>query len=943
MMKVVRALRGLAPRSELRRHVVVLAGATSIAQIIVVVSAPVITRLYTPSEVGVFSVANAILSILIVVSCLRYEMAIPLPDDDVAAANVLALSLITTLGLSLAAGAALWFLGPSLLAFFGASTLGPYVLLLTLGQLGGGAVSALTLWAIRTKSFSTIAATRLTQTGTLVATQVGLGFVGFGAPGLLLGSVAGTVAGSGRLARSAWRTNAPAFRQVSRTEIVAVASRYRRFPLLAAPAALLNTMGLQAPLLLIVALFGTSVGGHYALADRICGLPVTLVAGAVAQVFFGETARLARVEPTALRGLFWRTTRSVGRNAIGPFLLLTVAAPLLAGPLLGEQWGQTGVFVAILAPMYFMQLVATSTGSLLDVLERQDLSLFRELLRLCFVGGAVLLAAASGLQAIGAVCALSAAGCLTYALYAAITWRAVVDREPRPTNLPPKPMAYASEESSLPVTVVPTSDDRRVLLIETPHSYVQERRYVFDVVLCEWLGLDYQLQFSDAPRVAIRLDGDPEAREIRLPDRLFGTTPEDWLTPRSLPHPPLSWHSAPVAEGADPRDQHESLGNVRTNVSIPFLFGREGAGSGVWQRTNGRIEFDVDVFGTVFFMLTRYEEVARPSFDRHGRFPASASLAAKAGFLDRPIVDDYVDVLWAAISCLWPELRRPMSEFRLRLTHDVDTPRAAHQDVGHIVQALASDLFLRRDPAFATRRLRSSLNSRAGRIDRDPYDTFDFLMDVSERHGLKSTFYFLAGGGVPQDGGYALSDPRLVALLGQIHQRGHHVGLHASYRSFRSSEEIRREFKTLRSACDAAGFDQPVWGVRQHFLRFANPWTWRAQEAAGLDHDSTLGFADRIGFRAGTCREFPVFDLLARQMMKLRERPLLVMDGTLFEYMSLDMSDAAAQVRVIVGPCRLHGGDAVLLYHNQTVASARGATHYRDLVEEIARRADLSR
>jgi hypothetical protein len=154
---------------------------------------------------------------------------------------------------------------------------------------------------------------------------------------------------------------------------------------------------------------------------------------------------------------------------------------------------------------------------------------------------------------------------------------------------------------------------------------------------------------------------------------------------------------------------------------------------------------------------------------------------------------------------------------------------------------------------------------------------------------------------------------------------------------------MRLEFDTLRSVCDTAGFDQPAWGVRQHFLRFANPWTWRVQEAAGLDHDSTLGFADRIGFRAGTCREFPVFDLLERQTLRLRERPLLVMDGTLFEYMSLGLAEAAAQVRAIVDPCRMHGGDAVLLYHNHTVAGARRATHYRDLVEDLVRPADLSR
>ncbi len=428
-MRFARQLRGLAPKTELRRGVAVLIGGTTVAQIIVVVSSPVLTRLYTPSDVGVYSVATSILSALIVVSCLRYEMAIPLPLSDVGAANVLALALLTTVGMSLAAGVALWVVGPSVLAFFGASVLGPYLLLMTLGQLGGGVVLALTLWAVRTKAFSAIAATRLTQSGTLVATQVGLGLLGLGAPALLLGAVVGSVTGSSRLARAAWRMHAAALRQASPRGIVDAAQRYRRFPLFGAPSILLNTLGLQAPLLFMVALYGTSVGGQYALADRICGLPVTLVAAAVGQVFMGEAARLAREEPGAMLGLFWRTTRSLARTAVGPFALMAVVAPFLAGLVFGENWHDAGLFVAILAPMYFLQLVMSPTGSALDVLERQDLTLFREVLRLCLVGGAILIAAAAGLPAVGAVCALSAAACVTYVLYGLITWRAIVNHD----------------------------------------------------------------------------------------------------------------------------------------------------------------------------------------------------------------------------------------------------------------------------------------------------------------------------------------------------------------------------------------------------------------------------------------------------------------------------------------------------------------------------------
>ncbi len=436
-MGLLRRARGWVPRGELKRGVLTLFAGTTIAQGIAVASAPILTRLYSPSEVGTYSVAISILAILITVSCLSYQFAIPLPEDDVAAANVLALCLLTTLVMSAGAAVVLWLAGPELLRLLGAAELRPYVLLIALGQIGGAFVAALTYWAVRTRKFSAIAATNLTQSGTLVAVQVGLGVVGLGAVGLLLGDVAGRFSGSIRLARAAWRTHADAFRHVTRPGIRGAAVRYRRFAILSTPSSIVTALGLQAPLLLLVALYGTDVGGKYALADRICGLPVTLLAAAVARVYFSEAARVARDQPAALRDLFARTTVSLARAAIAPFALLAVLAPLLAGPIFGADWAEVGLYVAILAPMFYVVLVASPTSSTLDVLERQDLQLVLGVLRLALTFGAIVLASATDLPPAGAVAVISIAGCLTYALYGLGSWWAILNKRPPGAVIPP--------------------------------------------------------------------------------------------------------------------------------------------------------------------------------------------------------------------------------------------------------------------------------------------------------------------------------------------------------------------------------------------------------------------------------------------------------------------------------------------------------------------------
>ena len=407
------------------RGVATLVTGTGIGQVIVIAGSPVLTRLYSPSDFGVYAVAVSILAVLLTIASLSYELAVPLPESDVDAANVLALSLLTTGVTSLLAAGALLVAGRELVTLLGAPGLAPYVLLIPLSLVGGGLSSTLARWAIRAQTYSAIAATRVTQSVSLVAVQVGLGGLGAGAPGLLVGDVVGRVAGSMRLARAAWKGHAGAFRAVSREGIADAAVRYRRFPMLSTWSALLATIGLQAPLLFIVAFYGPETGGEFALAARVSEMPLALIAGAVGQVFVAEAARLIRTDPKGVAPLFGRTTRALAVTALGPALLAMIAAPFLAVPVFGDSWQQVGIFIAVLVPSFFLEFVIAATGDVLYVLERQELHLVREILRFLLVGGAIPLAAALGLPAVGAIALLSAGRCLTYLAYGLVSWRAV--------------------------------------------------------------------------------------------------------------------------------------------------------------------------------------------------------------------------------------------------------------------------------------------------------------------------------------------------------------------------------------------------------------------------------------------------------------------------------------------------------------------------------------
>lgn len=434
------------------------------------------------------------------------------------------------------------------------------------------------------------------------------------------------------------------------------------------------------------------------------------------------------------------------------------------------------------------------------------------------------------------------------------------------------------------------------ILVEAPAGYEPERRYILEVVLSDWLGLDWQLRTADRSDVRIALAEEPDGRCVVLPDVLFATRREDWLTPGSLP-------------------------TVRMAEGLPVLYGSAQA--------------EVDVFGSAFFMLTRYEELVVAERDRYGRFPAASSIASRAGFLDVPIVDVYVELLWGALQRAWPGLRRRPRAFEVTLTHDVDDPLATlEHGPPDVLRQLAGDLVRRRDPRLASRRVRSLLGDR--RLD--PHNTFDFLMDVSERHGLRSAFYFLAHRDHrPRDGTYLFEHPWVRSLIGHIGRRGHEVGFHPSFCTYRDAARTHEEFTRLLRVAEGEGVQQDHWGGRQHFLRWANPDSWRNWDAAGLSYDSTLGYSEAVGFRTGTCHPYRVFDLVQRRPLDLYERPFQVMDVALLSSMSLSRDAAHGVVTDIASTCRRYGGSLGILWHNSgLLRTDREKRWYASLIAAVS-------
>lgn len=313
------------------------------------------------------------------------------------------------------------------------------------------------------------------------------------------------------------------------------------------------------------------------------------------------------------------------------------------------------------------------------------------------------------------------------------------------------------------------------------------------------------------------------------------------------------------------------------------------------------VRLHFDLLGSAFYILTRTEEYLSPVRDAHDRFPASASHALIHGYLHRPVVDEYVEILWRCIQHLWPGAERKKDSFRTMVTHDVDAPfEYLFRPAWRAARLFGGDILRRRDTGLAFRRASRWFDVKyLGNWQKDPYDTFETIMDISESHGLKSAFYFLSGVSSSWDGEYYdLKHPRIAALMKKINDRGHEIGYHGSYTTYRDAERTRREVRALKEAAARLGVEQTTWGGRQHYLRWNAPATWRNYAEAGLNYDTTLSYADHAGFRCGTCHPFQVFDVEQGKALNLTEYPLVVMECSVLDerYMNLPVDEALTYI-----------------------------------------------
>lgn len=350
-----------------------------------------------------------------------------------------------------------------------------------------------------------------------------------------------------------------------------------------------------------------------------------------------------------------------------------------------------------------------------------------------------------------------------------------------------------------------------------------------------------------------------------------------------------------------------------------------------------KVYIKYDILGLMYWMLNRIEEIGRTDLDIHDRFPAIYSHAYKYNYLERPIVDEWLYILRQVIQYVWPSLELKQHHFCMKVSHDVDRPsRYGFRSMFDLIKGLFKDLVIKKNILSLYNCILTRSNIYNYIHERDPANTFSWIMRQSEINNLQSTFYFISGTSCSKrDADYNIDHPSIIRLMKEIYSRGHKIGLHPSYNTYCNLEQLNIEANTLRIVMQRNDINQSEIGGRMHYLRWKHPITLLNCEAANLIYDTSLGYADRPGFRCGTCYEYPAFDHLNQKVLKIRLLPLIAMEGTIIDkrYLGLGLGeDAFNKFEILKQRCKMVNGCYTLLWHNTELMEEDKKTFYVRLI-----------
>jgi len=455
-----------------------------------------------------------------------------------------------------------------------------------------------------------------------------------------------------------------------------------------------------------------------------------------------------------------------------------------------------------------------------------------------------------------------------------------------------------------------------IIIKITPYFEV-EKKYIINWFFSTLKIKNVDIKVHNSNKYEILINN----KKIFLPDSFFINAKNNWLKEESVPRKTFKINLP---------------NSFIKKFNINYLFSIHDTNETKFELNQESINIPIDLFGNAFFFITRYHEfVFKDKVDEHKRHLSKNSFINHN--FQEPIIDQYLNFLKEILNIfLFKKISYVSSKFQISC--DVDTPYDRSEKKFFLIKKkiFKKNFFLNLDKNLKS--LTNYLFSKLKIYNYDIFNTYEWIMKQNEKKNHKVTFFFISKNKDKFDSFYSLEEDRIKKILKLIDYRGHNIGLHGSYMSYNDEKKLSEEKKILETSLEKLKIKTPIEENRFHFLRWSNSSSINALEKSGFNFDSSIYYADQPGYRSGTSKNFNLFDLNKSKISNVIEKPLTMMDVSLFDknYLNLKSTkDVNQYIDMFFKILKSNNCDFNLLWHNSTLLSKEEKDFYKKILLKL--------
>lgn len=356
------------------RNVLTLVAGTGLAQAIPIAITPILTRIYSPADFGLFALFSAICAILTVIVTGRYELAVVVPEKDSEAKSIVYLAIFLCFIGSIVLFLIIFLFGEYIVKTFKNPELRGLLYWIPISIFFVGCFQSLSYWFNRKSNYYLMASSRVLQSGSMSTIHLICGFLKSGKMGLIFGQIFGQFLSFILLLNVFIKSNKYNERVILKTGIREVAIKYKRFPKFLILAHGFNTGSAQSPAIFLNLLFSTVASGYFMLIERVLQAPISLIGGSIGAVFRQE-ASFYYAKNKECKRIFIATFKKLLFLSFIPFILLFTFSKEIFVIAFGSEWAVASEYARVLIPMFFLRFLTSPLSAMFIIAEAQKLDL----------------------------------------------------------------------------------------------------------------------------------------------------------------------------------------------------------------------------------------------------------------------------------------------------------------------------------------------------------------------------------------------------------------------------------------------------------------------------------------------------------------------------------------------------------------------------------------